>query len=164
VAALSGRLAVFREIDRIFFCDICSQIPITKLVENLISFGRDHSVWLEFILDALISSSITRADKIVALELMGAVFIFWWSQNKYIGSIFETHLFETSPLKGIQCWKDALILRGGEPAIPNWGMLTFLAFYLNVFKMRSGIIWMNKSHQKTSSYGSVKRMIAAQQK
>jgi hypothetical protein len=51
----SGRLAVFREIDRIFFCDICSQIPITKLVENLISFGRDHSVWLEFILDALIN-------------------------------------------------------------------------------------------------------------
>ena len=117
----NGRSAVVREKDKIFFRDICSQIPITKLVENLISFSDDYSVWLEFILDALMSSSITRADKIVALELMGAVFIFWWSRNRL--SRFDCHLFETSPLKGIQCWKDALILRDatadGEPAIPN---------------------------------------------
>ena len=117
----NGRSAVFREKDKIFFRDICSQIPITKLVENLISFDEDYSVWLEFILDALMSSSITRADKIVALELMGAVFVFWLFQYR-IGPI-ERHLPDICLSKGIQCWKDALILRDatadGEPAIPN---------------------------------------------
>ena len=68
------------------------------------------------------SSSITsRADKIVALELMGAVFVFWLFQYR-IGPI-ERHLPDICLSKGIQCWKDALILRDatadGEPAIPN---------------------------------------------
>ena len=115
----SGITANFLEKDKIFFRDICSQIPITKLVENLISFDEDYSVWLEFILDALMSSSITRADKIIALELMGAVFIFWWSQKR----ISLSHWADICLSKGIQCWKDALILRDatadGEPAIPN---------------------------------------------
>ena len=61
----NGRSAVFREKDKIFFRDICSQIPITKLVENLISFSDDEFIWLEFIFDTLMSSSITRADKII---------------------------------------------------------------------------------------------------
>jgi hypothetical protein len=69
------------------------------------------------------SSSITREVKIVALELMGAVFISCWVRNRNIWSLIDRRLRNICPLKGIQCWKDALILRDatadGEPAIPN---------------------------------------------
>jgi hypothetical protein len=104
-----------------FIRDISGKIPITEIIGNLISIKDDDFIWVEFIFDSVMSSPITREVKIVALELMGAVFIFWWSQYRHFLNV--RHLFVNSFFKGIQCWKDALILRDatadGEPAIPN---------------------------------------------
>ena len=106
-----------------FIRDISGKIPITELIGNLISIDNDEFVWVEFILYSLMASSITREVKIIALELMGAVFIFWLFKNKYRYAANKRHLFVQCLSKGIHCWEDALILRDatadGEPAIPN---------------------------------------------
>ncbi len=100
--------------------DICHQIPITRLIEYLIDVGRDDPLWLEFVLNSIMASSIPRPDKIVALECMGIAFIF--KQTCYnIRRI--TQLNEFIFWRGLHCWKEALILRNatadGDPAIPK---------------------------------------------
>lgn len=56
--------------------DICHQMPITKLIEYLVDVTNDESLWLEFVLNSIMASSIPRPDKIVVLECMGIAFIF----------------------------------------------------------------------------------------
>jgi hypothetical protein len=56
--------------------DICHQMPITKLIEYLVDINIDEPLWLEFVLNSIMASSIPRPDKIVALECMGIAFIF----------------------------------------------------------------------------------------
>ncbi len=44
--------------------DLCGQIPIIKLIEYLIEYDKDEFLWLEFVLDSMIASSISRKEKI----------------------------------------------------------------------------------------------------
>ncbi|EFX87040.1 hypothetical protein DAPPUDRAFT_307135 [Daphnia pulex] len=100
--------------------DICHKVPITRLIEYLIDVGCDEPLWLEFVLNSILASSIPRPDKIVALECIGTAFIF--KQTHYL---FQRRnvLNEIRFWRGPRCWKEALILRNatadGEPAIPK---------------------------------------------
>jgi hypothetical protein len=101
------------------FCQIqTDQISIVDVMECLIDPWlleprRDEPLWLEFLWNCIKSSSIPRQDKIDALELIGAAFIFIQvkSQSKVMWA----------PHHGLQCWKDAMALRysTGERAIPK---------------------------------------------
>ena len=109
---LSSNIAVIR--------DICGQIPITRLIEYLIDVRKDEPLWLEFVLNSIMASSIPRPDKIVALECMGIAFIF-----RQVNYLFQRRypLNEVKMWRGLLCWKEALILRNstadGEPTIPK---------------------------------------------
>ena len=109
---------VFQTKDKEFIRDICSRIPITDFIGNLIAINDDDFIWLEFILDGFMqSSSISKSDKMIALQLMGAAYIFWWPRNPR----FQTsrHLSDLCISKGIQCWKYSLILRREEENAPE---------------------------------------------
>jgi hypothetical protein len=100
--------------------DICHQMPITKLIEYLVDVNIDQPLWLEFVLNSIMASSIPRQNKIIALECMGIAFIF--KQTCYnIGR--KTQFNEFIFWRGLRCWKEALILRNvtadGDPAIPK---------------------------------------------
>ena len=45
-------------------------------MEYLIDVAKDEPLWLEFVLDSVVKSSDDLQEKIVALELMGSVFIY----------------------------------------------------------------------------------------
>jgi hypothetical protein len=45
-------------------------------MEYLIDVAKDEPLWLEFVLDSVVESSDDLQEKIVALELMGSVFIY----------------------------------------------------------------------------------------
>jgi hypothetical protein len=55
--------------------DICGRIPMIKLIEYLIEYDKDEFLWLEFVLDSMIASSISRQEKILVFELMGVLII-----------------------------------------------------------------------------------------
>ena len=94
--------------------DISSQVSIIKLVEYLVDVANDESFWLEFVLDSFVTSFITRQEKIVALELMGAAFIFkqiLHTRRKSLMCNNKKNPCETVPWRGLQCWKAAMIYR-----------------------------------------------------
>jgi hypothetical protein len=56
-------------------CDLCGQIPMIKLIEYLIEYDKDEFLFLEFVLDSMIASSISRQEKILVFELMSVLII-----------------------------------------------------------------------------------------
>ena len=74
-------------------------------------------------MDSFITSSITRLEKIVALELMGAAFIFKQILHTRRKSLCKKNPCETGPWRGLQCWKAAMIYRNStiddDPPIPK---------------------------------------------
>lgn len=90
--------------------DVAGQVPITKMIESIDPF-REKFLWLEIVLNSIMSSSATRSDKIAALELMGVAFIVNQSQCEILRG------------RGLECWKEALCLRSstsnGGQAIPK---------------------------------------------
>jgi hypothetical protein len=77
--------------------DIVNQIPIINAIEYLIDSTIDEPFqWLEFVLNSIIRSSVSRTDMIVALELMGVALIF--KQTNFVW-------------RGLQCWEQAMDLR-----------------------------------------------------
>jgi hypothetical protein len=89
---------------------LSNQIPITELIDFLINDICDEN-WLIFLAKVFIkSTSFTREDRIIALELIGASFMM------SIGSLRSTGLCDI----GLQCWRDAMILRSANPyALPK---------------------------------------------
>jgi hypothetical protein len=99
-------------------------MPITKLIEYLVDVNIDEPLWLEFVLNSIMASSIPRPDKIVALECMGIAFIFKQTRCYNCYNIHQkTQLNEFIFWRGLRCWKEALILRNatadGDPVIPK---------------------------------------------
>jgi hypothetical protein len=87
-------------------------MPITKLIEYLVDVNIDEPLWLEFVLNSIMASSIPRPDKIVALECMGIAFIFKQTRCYNCYNIHQkTQLNEFIFWRGLRCWKEALILR-----------------------------------------------------
>jgi hypothetical protein len=105
--------------------DITGQVPIIKLIEYLVDVANDEPFWLEFVLNSFVTSSaITRPEKIVALELMGAAFIFKQILHTRRKSLCKKNPTKTGPWRGLQCWKSAMIYRriddgDGDPPIPK---------------------------------------------
>ena len=51
-------------------------IPIVEKMEYLVGTTNNNNIsWMEFVSDSVNSSSITRLEKIVALELIGVAFV-----------------------------------------------------------------------------------------
>lgn len=99
---------------------ISNQIPVINLIEYLVDVVNDETFWMDFVLNSFIASSITRQEKIVALELMGATFIF----EKILDATTRKYEPEEAELwRGLRCWKQAMALRNatadGGPAIPK---------------------------------------------
>ncbi|XP_057380100.1 protein fem-1 homolog A-like [Daphnia carinata] len=86
--------------------DIAEQTSIYKLMEYLIDVVDDELSWFEFVLNSIAASNMSRPEKIIAFELMGAAFIL---------KIPLTEQFEPDEiavgLRGLKCWKRALELR-----------------------------------------------------
>ena len=77
--------------------DIVNQIPIINAIEYLIDSTMDEPFqWLEFVLNSIIRSSVSRTDMIVALELIGVALVF--KHKNYVW-------------RGLQCWEQAMALR-----------------------------------------------------
>ena len=98
--------------------DIANQINIFKLIEHLIDIVNDETSWFEFVLNSIVTSTMARPEKIIALELMGAAFIL----KILLGQHFELDEI-AGGLRGIECWKKALQLRNstvnGRSLIPK---------------------------------------------
>jgi hypothetical protein len=89
LAAQSPEMEVIR--------DISNQIPIINVIEYLIDSTMDEPFqWLEFVLNSIIRSSVSRTDMIVALELIGVALVF--KHKNYVW-------------RGLQCWEQAMALR-----------------------------------------------------
>ena len=89
LAAQSPEMEVIR--------DIVNQIPIINAIEYLIDSTMDEPCqWLEFVLNSIIRSSVSRTDMIVALELIGIALIF-----KHKNCVW----------RGLQCLEQAMALR-----------------------------------------------------
>ena len=94
------------------------QISIKEFIDNLIHdqyrYNR-HTTWLMFISKTVIKSiSLTRQDKIILLELLGAAFI---------TQLFQGFFDEEGALCGLECWREAMSLRyfptDGGPLLPK---------------------------------------------
>ncbi|EFX87201.1 hypothetical protein DAPPUDRAFT_97382 [Daphnia pulex] len=99
-----------------------NRIGIFKLIEYLIDVVNDDTSWFEFFLNSMVASSMDRADKIIALELMGSAFIL---KIRLADEQFEPDEI-AGGLRGLQCWKKALELRNSTangrrpmPKIPH---------------------------------------------
>lgn len=102
--------------------DLCGQIPMIKLIEYLIEYDKDELLWLEFVLDSMIASSISRQEKILVFELMGVLII--CNQSPSINLSMRRRLYEKKNiLRGLHSWKQAMVLRcfsaDGYPVIPK---------------------------------------------
>nr|CAH0106732.1 unnamed protein product [Daphnia galeata] len=96
-------------------------------MECLMGTELNSDCWLEFVWLSISSSTcITRQEKIVALELIGATFFVQEMTHEFIyyddpGSnnaeikAISQNLYQA----GIQCWKEAMALRNIEPAFPK---------------------------------------------
>jgi hypothetical protein len=101
------------------FNQLLQQIPIKELIDILIFDQRrgDRSwKWLMFVAKVVIKSiSLTRKDKIILLELLGAALITQLCQG----------IFDEKPgaLCGLECWREAMTLRyfptDGGPLLPK---------------------------------------------
>ncbi|KAI9549158.1 hypothetical protein GHT06_005432 [Daphnia sinensis] len=94
---------------------ICDQVPVMYIMEHLIgTIMPNYLSWLDFVLNCVIESTISRAEKIVALELLGSAFIFLHSQHPPD---------KTGCRQGLRCWNEAMILRYSSvdviPKIPH---------------------------------------------
>ena len=76
------------------------------IMEYLIDVAKDEPLWLEFVLDSVVESSDDLQEKIVALELMGSVFIY-----KKTLSYCGCDEYKNEGLLGLECWKKASLLR-----------------------------------------------------
>jgi hypothetical protein len=99
-----------------------NRIGIFKLIEYLIDVADDDTSWFEFFLNSMVASSMDRAQKIIALELMGSAFIL---KIRLADEQFEPDEI-SGGLRGLQCWKKALELRNSTangrllmPKIPH---------------------------------------------
>jgi hypothetical protein len=79
---------------------LSEKLPRTEVIGYLVK-TTDNLFWLEVVLKSIMSSSITRSEKIIVLEMMGAAFIF----NDSIPDEEMAHL------RGLHCWKEAMVLR-----------------------------------------------------
>ncbi|XP_046459493.1 protein fem-1 homolog A-A-like [Daphnia pulex] len=102
--------------------DMADRIDIFKLIEYLIDVADDDTSWFEFFLNSMVASSMDRAQKIIALELMGSAFIL---KIRLDDEPFEPDEI-SGGLRGLQCWKKALELRNSTangrrpmPKIPH---------------------------------------------
>ena len=91
----------FRPMFLIIINEIAHHIPLMELIEYLIkdlnccSGNLDNELGFQFIGQVFINSNaFTRQDKIIALELLGAI-----------------NFFSTNPSLGIICWEEAMNLR-----------------------------------------------------
>lgn len=85
--------------------DIANKVNVLKLMEYLIDMDYDDVSWFEFITNSFIASSMSRPDKIIALELMGAAFV--------IKELLTEVILEDNSVcvRGLQCWEKAFELR-----------------------------------------------------
>lgn len=79
---------------------LSEKLPRTEVIGYLVK-TTDNLFWLEVVLKSIMSSSITRSEKIIVLEMMGAAFIFNNSKPDE----------EMAHLRGLHCWKEAMVLR-----------------------------------------------------
>ena len=117
-----------------------TQLSIIEKMECLMGTELNSDCWLEFVWLSISSSTcITRQEKIVALELIGATFFvqemnhefFYFdhpgSNNAEIKASHQdrvrssefTNTNQNVYQAGIQCWKEAMALRNIEPAFPK---------------------------------------------
>lgn len=103
--------------------DICKHVPLIKLIEYLIDVVNDEAYWLDFVLNSFTASSLPRHEKIIALELMGAAFIFKQILHTRRKSLCKKAPCHNGPWRGLLCWKRAMTLRystaGGAESIPK---------------------------------------------
>ena len=113
-------LAIFKKFDREFetmppMCfftidQLSNQIPITELIDYLIKDINNSDHWLPFLAQVFIkSTSFTREDRIIALELIGASLMMNLTIFRYVGLCRI----------GLQCWREAMILRSNPYALPK---------------------------------------------
>ncbi|XP_045027654.1 protein fem-1 homolog C-like [Daphnia magna] len=82
---------------------LCEQVPVMYIMEHLIgTIMPNYLCWLDFVLNCVIKSTVSRSEKIVALELLGSAFIFLHSQHPPD---------RTGCRQGLHCWHEAMILR-----------------------------------------------------
>jgi hypothetical protein len=105
-------LIVMTAIDQLFFC----RMPIMELIEHLTHLSFDifssmweKSEWFDMLAKVVIKSTLlSRTDKIIVLELMGA--------SSFCNTSGKTPLM-------FRCWRDAMSLRylptDGEPLLPK---------------------------------------------
>lgn len=86
--------------------DIAEQNSIYKLMEYLIDVVDDELSWFEFVLNSIVASNMSRPEKIIAFELMGAAFIL----KILLSEQFEPDEIAVG-LRGLKCWRRALELR-----------------------------------------------------
>ena len=100
---------------------ISNQVPVIYLIEYLVDVVNDKIFWMDFVLNSFMASSITRQEKINALELMGAAFIFKRILDTTGRREYESE--EVELWRGLLCWKQAMALRNstadGGPALPK---------------------------------------------
>jgi hypothetical protein len=89
---------------------LLNRIPIKQLIDTLMTLIHDHKElrrkWLMFIAKIVIkSNSLTRKDKIILLELLGAALI----TRLCLGNFDEGDLGKA--LCGLECWREAMSLR-----------------------------------------------------
>ncbi|XP_057377862.1 protein fem-1 homolog C-like [Daphnia carinata] len=94
---------------------ICEHVPVMYIMEHLIgNIMPNYLPWLDFVLNCVIESNISRSEKIIALELLGSAFIFLHSQHPPE---------KTGCRQGLYCWNEAMILRYSTvntiPKIPH---------------------------------------------
>jgi hypothetical protein len=97
--------------------ELCGGIPILGVMEYLIN---DHCsvAWFELVAQVFFNSTtLTREEKIVALELIGGYLIMDVTPDRY--RPFQ----ESAPKIGLQLWRHATSLRyfpaDGEPPLPK---------------------------------------------
>ena len=70
----------------IFQVLMVKNIPIVEKMEYLVGTTNNNNIsWMEFVSDSVNSSSITRLEKIVALELIGVAFVTLNTYSQYFG-------------------------------------------------------------------------------
>ena len=114
----------FQQISSVVIDQLSHKIPIMEIIDYLIKDlhwrkGRCPSDHLEFIAQVFIkSTSYNRQDKIIALELIGASLIFTLPHRPSLSEDLDN----LSKFFGLECWRDAMILRSFQPIllkIPN---------------------------------------------
>ena len=103
---------------------ISPKVPVLYIMEYHIKPAVDDDfVWLKIVLDCVKVSSINRTEKIVALDLLGATFIFKDTLKTRFCTKNDAITNNDGYNIGIKCWKEALALRhvtdDGEPALPK---------------------------------------------